>query len=300
MSSPAIALARTNATLPVIPDYTDELQWLTAYLTQHSLSRASWVYAWILWIALAFIFLSVSCMRWAGLRGGYLGALWSKWSLRRRTWRKKRSLAAAQRRGQPHRQPMSLPSNAQILVLVCLFVAAFALTFVGPDYLAPGSRIWNLHKYTEVSVATRSINDTSGYTFLQPRFTIWKAWWTSGARAGLTAFALFPLTVLLALKTPPFAILSSRHFVHLCFDKLAFLHRWCGFLVWLLTTLHAIVWSVQLAMDRRPSTGKIVYEYAWQYEKFIFAWIVSTLHNIPRTRVNSSTSSRRMAALLSS
>lgn len=267
----------SNLTLPAIPDYSDDLEWVTAYLVQHMLSEPSWVYAWILWIAVGVTLLSLTLMHWAGFRGGYLGAVWSKWALRRRTWRKKHSLAMAAKAGQPHRQPMSLPSNAQILAVCALFAGAFALSFAGPDYIAPSSHLWNYHNYPVAAVQKRASYDVSQYTFLQPQFTIPKAWWTSGGRTGLIAFALFPLTVLFALKSPPFAIFSSPYFTHLCFDKLAFLHRWCAVLVWLLTTLHTAFWSVQLASDRRPSTGKIGYSYAWQYEKFIFAWIVRSL-----------------------
>ena len=72
----------TNLTLPTIPSYTDDVEWVTAYLVQHMLSRASWVYAWILWIAIGAIFMALTVMHWAGFRGGYLGAHWSKWALR--------------------------------------------------------------------------------------------------------------------------------------------------------------------------------------------------------------------------
>lgn len=264
----------SNLTLPTIPDYSDDLEWVTAYLVQHMLSQSSWVYAWILWIAIGAVFIVFTIMHWAGFRGGYIGALWSKWALRRRTWRKKHSLAVAAKLGQPHRQPMSLPSNAQILALCALFIGALALSFIGPDYLAPGSELWNYHDYPVATVSKRAY-DVSDYTFLQPQFTIPKAWWTIGGRTGLMAFALFPLTVLFGLKAPPFALFSFRYFMQLGFDKLAFLHRWCGVLVWFLATLHTIFWSIQLASDRRTSTGKIGYVYAWQYEKFIFAWTVS-------------------------
>ena len=268
--------ASSNTTLPPIPEYDNDLEWVTAYLVQHMLSQSSWVYTWILWAAIGLVFFVFTAMHWAGFRGGYLGAVWSKWALRRRTWRKKHSLTVAMKAGQPHRQPMSLPSNAQILSVCALFAGILALSFAGPDYLAPGSQLWNYHDYPIAPVMTRRGYDLTQFTFLQPQFTIPKAWWTSGGRTGLIAFALFPLVILLALKAPPFAILSSRYFIQLGFDKLAFLHRWCGFLVWLLATLHTAFWSVQLASDHRPSTGRVGYSYAWQYEKFRFAWTVST------------------------
>ncbi|THG99773.1 hypothetical protein EW026_g2643 [Hermanssonia centrifuga] len=262
---------QSNLTFAPIPDYPNDVEWVTAYLVQRILSDSTWVYAWILWIAIAVIFFSYSAMRWAGLRGGYIGAVWSKWSLRRRTWRKKHSLAVALKLGRPHTQPESLPSNAQILCLLALVVGSLLLAFVGPDYLAPGSRLWTLQNYPKMGVEKRGY-PLSDFYFLQPQFTIEKMWWTTGGRTGLIAFALFPLTVLLALKAPPFAIFSIPQFTHLCFDKLAFLHRWCGVLTWFLTTLHVIFWSVQLAIDHRATTGENGYFYAWQYEKFHFAW----------------------------
>ena len=106
-------------------------------------------------------------------------------------------------------------------------------------------------------------------------------------RSIFSIYILCGLTVLFALKTAPFALLSVPYFVHLCFDKLSFLHRWCGFLVWLLATLHTVFWSIQLAIDRRPSTGEMGFIYAWQYEKFIFAWIVSYFSDIFRFQKNS-------------
>ena len=56
-------------------------------------------------------------------------------------------------------------------------------------------------------------------------------------------------------------------------DKLMLLHKWTAVLTYLLTVLHVAFWSVQLLIDHR--NGKVAYAYAWQYEKFLFAWIVS-------------------------
>ena len=59
-------------------------------------------------------------------------------------------------------------------------------------------------------------------------------------------------------------------------DKLMLLHKWTAVLTYLLTVLHVAFWSVQLLIDHR--NGKVAYAYAWQYEKFLFAWIVSLLY----------------------
>ncbi|TCD71873.1 hypothetical protein EIP91_000005 [Steccherinum ochraceum] len=229
------------------------------------------VYSYILWIIVGVAFIFFSVVHGTGLRAGYYGALWSKWSLRRRTWRKKHSLALAAKTGKPYRPPVALPSNAQILTLFTIIICSLLLAYVGPDYFAPGSYLWNVGTTPTVTTKRAAVVDT--FTQFQPRYTIVKTWWTSAARTGQIAFALFPLCIILALKAPPFAIFSISFLTNFHFDKLSWLHRWCGFLVWMITTLHVVSWSVQLASDRRQGTGKIVYTYAWMYDKFIFGWI---------------------------
>lgn len=269
ISSPSATLSLTPN--PTTPPYSDDVQWITAYLTIHVLSDASRVYSYILWLALLVVVILFAAFHYAGLRSGVIGSYWSKWSVRRRTWRKKHSLAVAKARGDPHRQPLSLPSNAQLFTFTVLLVAIFVLSFVGPDYFAPGTTLWTLGGKPSVS-ALRRRADTSAYTPYQPQYTISKAWWTSGNRTGLIAFALFPLCILFALKSSPFALLAYT--VQLHFDKLSWLHRWTGRIIWVLTAIHIAFWSVQLVKDRRVGTGKIAYMYAWEYQKFIFGWIV--------------------------
>lgn len=249
---------------PTTPAFTDDADWFTAYLEIHELSGASWRYAYIFWLAIGLVTLTFTIFHLFRLRSGRFGAYWSKWSLRRRTWRKKHSLAQARKSGQPHKQPLLLPSNAQLLCLFSLITACLAATFVGPDYIAPAS------KFFRRLVA----RDVSAY---KPQYTIQKAWWTSGSRAGLMSFALFPLCVLFALKRPPFAIFAISFLTNMHFDKLMWLHRWTGRFIWAMVTLHVVLWSVQLANDTRSGTGKVAYAYAWQSQRFICAWIAFIL-----------------------
>lgn len=260
---------------PTTPFLSNDGQWITAYLTIHSLSDSSWIYAYILWIAVAVVLVVFSIVHGVGLRSGYTGAIWSRWAIRRRTWRKKHSLAQAAKEGKPYRPPVALPSNAQILTLAAIVVGSLALAYIGPDYFAPGSYPWNVGSTPTATIARRGINNA--YTRFQPGYTIIKAWWTSAARTGQIAFALFPLCILLALKAPPFAIFSIPFLTNIHFDKLSWLHRWSGILIWLVATLHVASWSVQLLRDRRPGTGKIAYTYAWGYPNFLFGWSVSFL-----------------------
>ena len=260
---------------PSTPPYSDPVEWITAYLTVHSLSVPSRRYSFILWLAVVLLFLFFAILHWTGSRGGFCGAIWSKWALRRRTWRKKHTLALAQRTNQPHRQPISLPSNAQLLSLSVLTLASLALTFVGPDYLAPSEKVWQIHIRT--SSPASELYDTSMFESYMPQYTISKSLWSSSARAGQIALALLPLCILFALKAPPFAIFAIPFMIQLYFDKLAWLHRWAGRLVWFLVSIHVALWSIQLAKDVNPSTGRVAYTYAWSYTPFICGWIVRGL-----------------------
>ncbi|KZT67745.1 hypothetical protein DAEQUDRAFT_728741 [Daedalea quercina L-15889] len=257
---------------PTTPYFADNQEWITAYLTIHVLTTNSMVYAFVLWTAFAAIVVMYGVVHLTGLRGGWLGALWSKWALRRRTWRKKHALKLAQQRGEPHRQPLPLPSNAQLFTLVFLICATLAVSFAGPDYFAPGSNLLTVHNTASALVRRSTTLNTSSLTQYQPNYTIPKAWWTSGNRTGVIAFALFPLCILFALKTPPFAVLSLPFVLHIHFDKLAWLHKWIGRLIWFFSAMHVALWSVQLLVERRPSTGKVVYTYAWDYTNFIYGW----------------------------
>lgn len=264
---------------PTTPAFSDDLDWITAYLTIHSLSVPSRRYSFLVWIVVVFFFLAFAILHWTGSRGGFLGAYWTKWTLRRRTWRKKHNIALALKRNDPHRQPNSLPSNAQLLCLALLFGGSLALAFVGPDYISPTLKVWQLRRDIAFLEPQRRnlIPDTAPYLPLQPQYTIDKAWWTSSARAGQIAFALFPLCVLFALKAPPFAIFAIPFMIQFFFDKLAWLHRWTGRLIWFLTSIHVALWSVQLVRDHNPSTGRIAYVYAFSYMPFIFGWIAFAL-----------------------
>ena len=81
-----------------------------------------------------------------------------------------------------------------------------------------------------------------------------------------------PLCILFALKSPPFAIFSLPCLLKLYCDKLLWLHKWTAMLIYFFTVLHVAFWSVQLCIESR--NGHIAYTYAWQYQKFLYAWTV--------------------------
>ncbi|KAI0035087.1 hypothetical protein K488DRAFT_44124 [Vararia minispora EC-137] len=259
--------ASSLTSYPTTPAFTDDLEWFTAYAVIHMLSSPSRRVTYIVWIVIGALVLIYAAWHALSPRGGPLRARWHKWALRRRTWRKQHSLAAANKNGQPHRQPVPLPSNAQLFCLAVIIIVTFCFMFVGPDYLAPSASLWHWER--------RRADSYTLDTFypLQPQYTIGKAWWTSGGRAGLIAFALFPLCVLFALKAPPFALFANPWTINLHFDKLSWLHRWVGRLIWFVSAVHTALWSVELAKDKRANTGHIAYAYAWGYTKFVYAWI---------------------------
>ncbi|KAG1753453.1 hypothetical protein EDB19DRAFT_1979473 [Suillus lakei] len=281
MSSSSAATASSTAFLtdPTTPAFSDDLEWITAYLTIHSLSVPSRRYSFLIWIVVVLFFLAFAILHWTGSRGGFLGAHWTKWTLRRRTWRKKHNIALALKRNDPRRQPSSLPSNAQLLCLALLLGGSLALAFVGPDYISPTLKVWQVRRDLAFVEPQRHyfIPNIAPYLPLRPQYTIDKAWWTSSARTGQIAFALFPLCVLFALKAPPFAIFAIPFMIQFFFDKLAWLHRWTGRLIWFLTSVHIALWSVQLVRDHKPSTGRVAYVYAFSYLPFIFGWIAFAL-----------------------
>jgi hypothetical protein len=253
------------------------------------MTTPSYRYSFLMWLIIVLVVIITAILHWTGSRGGFLGAAWAKWALRRRTWRKKHTLAQAKREGKPHKQPFSFPSNAQMLSLVFLFVIPLTLCVVGPDYIAPYTKLWDLtHNVTRRDIDKRLImfdlqsrgGVASTATTRSPEYTITKAWWTAGGRTGIIAFALFPLVTLFALKAPPFALFANPFLIQIHFDKLARLHRWTGRLIWFITTVHVVTWGVQLGQDKRGTgnrkyTDSPAWRFVWQYPLFIEGIIVS-------------------------
>lgn len=243
---------------PIAPEfYQDGRGWVTGYLVVHMMSTNSYRYAYSLWLAILLAFVLFTAFHWTGIHNGFLGATWTKWAIRRRTWRKATG------------HPISLPSNGQLLCLTFLPLAAILLCFIGPDYISPTAQAF------DITARDSQYWDTNMYAKYAPTYTINKNWWTMGSRIGIMSFALFPICVLFALKAPPFAVLAIRFTTQLYFDKLAWLHRWTGRLIWLATVAHVTLWSVQLAKDTRPNTGITAYSYAWSFPRFLWGWVVS-------------------------
>jgi len=260
------------STDPTIPTFADPLQWITAYLTAHMMSDNSRRYMYVLWIGVAVFFFCAGIMHYTGTRGSQMWAYYTRWAIRRRTWRGKYYMELSRKRNEKA-YPVSLPPNGQILALFTLLGCATILAFAGPDYISPSVRMFD----NNPTLTARSGYDVTNYIRYQIPYSINKSWWTAGGRTGLIVFALFPLVILIVLKSRPFALIALICEIH--FDKLIWAHRWIGRLIWLVTALHVGLWSVQLSQDTRDNTGKSAYRYAWLYQKFLFGWIVR--YNMP-------------------
>lgn len=261
----ATATATAGPVNPTVPASADDHTYIANYLQVHGLSSPSYRYAYFLWFVLIALVVIYSLLHHAGAGRGALGAWWSKHLMRRRVLRAGKASAAAPAGGPlgKKRRPKVMPSNAQIASIAVVGALSALLCVVGADYIAAGSSTWDLGT---------SFTKRASSNLALPNYNISKTWWTSGSRFGLIAFALMPLVVLFALKAPPFALLALRAFTHLHADKLALLHRWTGRIVWLFTTLHVALWTVELLKDsRNDGSGRSVWDVAWLYSKFIWA-----------------------------
>ncbi|WVW86333.1 hypothetical protein I302_108377 [Kwoniella bestiolae CBS 10118] len=247
--APEVTGSITSA-LPVNPTVTasSDAAYATAYLQAHMMSWPSYRYAYLLWfvfIALAGIYALSHHLR---LSGGSLAAGFKKWGMRRKPVGRK---SAGGARG------MALPSNGAIISIGIMTAVAVVLALIGADYINPNSSTLN---FADSFRKRASIG-----------YTINKAWWTTGSRFGFMAFALMPLVVLLALKAPPIAIFAMRGFTHLYSDKLALFHRAAAWIVWGFTTVHVVLWTVQLFQDQQK--GRAVWFLIWNSYRFIFGCV---------------------------
>nr|KIR88182.1 ferric-chelate reductase [Cryptococcus tetragattii IND107] len=246
--SPEVTGSVTSA-LPVNPTVSSSaisgVDYATAYLEAHMMSWPSYRYAYLFWIILAGLAAIYALSHHLRLSAGSLGAGYSKWGMRRKGLGSKDG-----RRG------TILPSNNILLSIAFLIVLSVVLCVVGYDYINPSSATLNFASYQKRGFVPYGIS---------------KAFWTLGNRFGYMAFAMTPLVVLFALKAPPFAFLSLRPLTHLYNDKLALFHRAAAWLVWSFTTVHTILWTIQLFRDKRD--GRAVWFTIWNSYHFIFGCI---------------------------
>lgn len=227
-------------------------------------SKPSYRYAVLLWIVILFLACIYALFHHLRYSGGFVGAAFSRWSVRKKgiEGRPSKSKAQGGFSAPPEtarKKHHSHYSNGALLVSAIFIIFPLVLCVVGADYLPPSTSLF--------AFAKRAVAETTS----APSYQIDKSFWTSGARFGLIAFALLPLVVLFALKAPPIAIFSLRPFTHLFSDKLAALHRTAAWLVWIVTSAHVGLWTAQLFIDTRgDGSGRKVWFVVWLKWRFIF------------------------------
>ena len=194
------------------------------------------------------------------LSGGSMGAAYSSWGMKRVTLGSKKS----------GRRARAWPSNSVLVAAGIIAIVTAVLCVVGADYIIPSSSVLDFSSSFKRSVRpsyARRVVEAMKRANSSPYYTITKSFWTSGSRFGDIAFALMPLVVLFALKAPPVAVLSIKWLTHLFADKLASFHRLSAWIVWIATTVHVVLWTIQLFQD--SYNGKKVWVVMWTNYRFI-------------------------------
>lgn len=180
MSLPDLCPEVTYADGSISSHCLDDVAWVQAYLTSHSMSPKSRIYGFIFWGIIGVIAFALSLAHLLHLHGGVFGAYWNVVVLGRKRVPRFLSRTYARMKCQrPEKsQPTYLPSNGRILGILLFCTIVLTLAFVGPDYLPPA--------------------EDPG----QPTEIIQKSWWTSSGRTGIMVFACFPCAFSLASKAP--------------------------------------------------------------------------------------------------
>lgn len=279
--------------------------YLGSYFNAHMLSYPSHRYAYIMYFAFVGILLVASAMHHAGVGDQtWLGAAWAKFAPKGRliklggkppdaaeASRIDSSTAAVdprrRRKFRIHipfmqsRYVIQFPSFGRILLILVMAAIPIVLTLVGADYIDPRSSMFDLRyswpdddagrygiqKRVQWGIGNNVATGVNAPTFSVPYHT----WWTSGGRAGLMTNALTPIVVILALKQVPWAVLSTKLFGQHAFERLSFLHKWGGRLLFLFAAAHTIAWSIQL--DKDQQFGGSIWAFVFLWPRFRWAFV---------------------------
>ncbi|PWN47479.1 hypothetical protein IE53DRAFT_407529 [Violaceomyces palustris] len=278
-----------------------EYQYLSGYFTAHMLPVPSYRYMYVLWLIVVGFCLLISVGHHFRIGDKtYIGAVWRRWATKNRIIKIGQRKDIYGNKLEKHdgsnegpelhqygppkpRRSIKFPSFGKMLLLFCLVATPVCLTLIGADYIRPTASIFDISESFPPQTSPNTpgisrrayqvlakrlqwgIGAYSPVTTYPPSRTLpYRTWWTSGDRTGDMTSALTPLIVLFALKQIPFALLSMRLFGGYGFDRLSFLHKWGGRLVWLFATAHLATWSVQLGKDKR---------FEKQVWSFVFMWV---------------------------
>lgn len=265
-----------------------QYNYLRGYFTAHSFSVSSYRYEFIMWFTLIAVFALMALFHHSCIEDQtWIGALWNKWAVRNRVMKlgrktNSRPVSAlghnklVQDVKQPSRIIFTFPSFGRIMLLFALLLIPVALTLVGADYIRPGAGVFDMSESwpnSSISIYTPGLSRRSlvwgqgqypTVSIKAPTITLpYRTWWTAGSRLGGMTNALTPLIVITALKQIPFALLSTRLMGGYSFDRLNFMHKWGGRIVWLFATMHVACWVVQISREQE------FYGNMWT---FIFMW----------------------------
>lgn len=293
---------------------TDSLKYnyLKSYFNAHMLSIPSHRYLYVMWFIFVTFIAFLSILHHTHLGDStFLGAWWTKIATKNRVI-KSGNKNQSRMVGGKKRKVYTFPSIGRMLLLLGFFALPVLLTLIGADYIKPTDSMFNvtssfppqypngrlpinsrrsfiptflstLPDQDQFSTSNRSLSKRllwgigpyPSVTTIPSGITLpYRTWWTAGGRTGCFTNALTPFVLILALKQVPFAFLSLNVFGGYAFDRLSFLHKWGGRIVWLFAAFHVATWSVQLYQDTAFQSN--IWGFVFMWQKFRWGFVVST------------------------
>ncbi|PWZ02271.1 hypothetical protein BCV70DRAFT_230410 [Testicularia cyperi] len=278
-------------------------QYLQGYFTAHMLPASSYRYVYLLWFVTIAVCLVLGTFHMLGIGDrSYIGAKWKRWATKNRVYktgkrvdiygnRIAKDINGTSRMFAPPKQRriFSFPSFGRLVLLFFMIAVPIVLTLVGADFIGPNvgvfdfSQSWPSQTTNTVGLSRRMVQTLhkrlqwgqgsypSVTTYPPSRTLPYRTWWTTGDRTGDITMGLVPIVLVMALKQVPFALLSTRFFGGYAFDRLSFLHKWGGRIIWLFGTAHLITWCIQLNKDTR--IGEPVWSFVFMWTKFRWGWV---------------------------
>lgn len=278
-------------------------QYLQGYFNAHMFPPSSYRYVYVLWFVTIVVCLVLGTFHMLGVGDrSYIGAKWKRWATKNRVYKLGKRVDI---HGNPiqkdsrgfarayaplkHRQIFTFPSFGRLVLLFFMIAVPVVLTLVGADFIGPKvgvfdfSQSWPRQTTNYAGLSRRDFTTGSrrvqwgqgsypSVTTYPPALTLpYRTWWTSGDRTGDITMGLVPIVLIMALKQVPFALLSTRFFGGYAFDRLSFLHKWGGRIIWLFGTAHLVTWCIQLNKDTR--IGEPVWTFVFMWTKFRWGWV---------------------------
>ncbi|KAJ1025306.1 hypothetical protein NDA13_004122 [Ustilago tritici] len=278
-------------------------QYLQGYFNAHMLPLPSYRYVYLLWFLTIAVCLVLGSFHMLGVGDrSYIGAKWKRWATKNRVYKLGKRVDI---HGNPidkdskgfirayaplkPRKIVTFPSFGRVVLLFFMLAVPIVLTFVGADFIGPNlglfdfSQSWPSQTTNTVGMSRRALqlfpkrvlwgqgSYPSVTTYPPTRTLPYRTWWTTGDRTGDITMGLVPIVLIMALKQVPFALLSTRFFGGYGFDRLSFLHKWGGRIIWLFATAHLVTWCIQLNKDTR--IGEPVWSFVFMWTKFRWGWV---------------------------